>query len=375
MKTPILIAFAGLFLLTYSIDAAAQLKDGDLVKIKNVNSGKYIRPGNTISGSSEQVVLSDAANDAQCRWKVVLDKTPRSTGGPFYRLQNAQTNKFLGVFNASMESYGLICQKPDANQQDQWWKLESTSTAFKLKNKNSGLYIAVEGGSRTNGSPLIQWGDEGQQDILWQFETLDGEASEGRGRKVLFDVILHYIGVSEATRNRIDNGDCKRIFGYVRTELWELDNNNEMRRRLSSYNNQPEFLFQETNSNSPPTSAVSYYQERRAALNNSVAGKITYNIPEAFLQQGKVMLIVKTYLGSRHKDSDLSSYDALGMKEQVQSTFIINSGRLPSETIQVNTDLTTTFSGMGIELIGVSPTGPRTDDTHTMWVKFSCKIN
>jgi hypothetical protein len=63
------------------------------------------------------------------------------------------------------------------------------------------------------------------------------------------------------------------------------------------------------------------------------------------------------------------------MKEEIQNFYILNVNSLPSETIRVNTDLSTHFSGMGIDLIAVSPTAPGSDDTHNFLVKFSCKIN
>ncbi len=257
-----------------------------------------------------------------------------------------------------------------------YWKLEKIATGFKLKNKNSGLLAAVEGGSVNNNAKLIQWTDQGQPDTEWQFETVGTNISTATGKKVLFDVVLNYIAVSEATRNRIDNGDCRRIFGQVSTELWELDENNEMKTRLRSYNNMSELVYNQTNFQGPPTAGLSYHQDDRNASANSQMGKVTYNIPEILLKEKKLMLVVKTFLGTRHKDSDLSSFDALKMSEEQRNTYILDYRSSRTETIEAITDLANTNQNMNLlNLVIPFSNFARADDTHKIWVKFTCKKN
>ena len=249
MKCKSIFPLTTLFLLATSIVVNAQLKDGEIIRLKNVNSGKYAKPANIASGAEElnaQVILYSRSDESRMKWKAIA-----VTGG-YFKFQNLETQKFLGVLNRSKEQYGFICQKNEmvrqplnvtpVNNEDLYWKLEKSGTGYKLKNKNSGLVAAVEGGGTGNNAKLIQWSDQGQGDILWQFEAVGTSSSTASGKKVLYDVILNYIAVSEATRNQIDNGDCRRIFGQVSTELWELDENNEMKTRLGSYNNMPELI-------------------------------------------------------------------------------------------------------------------------------------
>jgi len=355
-----------------AITVNAQLKDGDIVRIKNVNAGKYVVPKDVSTAANSQVVINTGRDDAWFKWKVVAEQ------GGYYRFQNMHTNMFLGTLGSSKEQYGFICQKYAARTNpDVLWKLVNAGTGFKVKNKNSNLFIAVEGGSKNNNAVMIQWSDNAQPDIIWQFETAGSGNSTAGGKKVLLDIVLNYLAVSEATRNRIDNGDCKRIFGQVSTELWELDENNEMKTKLRSYNNMPEMIFDNPNFQNPPTAALSYYQDNPAASANNQMKKVTYNIPENLLKEKKLMLVVKTNLGTRHKDNDFATFDALAMKEEIRNTYILNE-RGKSETIETITDLASHKSGGDMFLLGhVIPWAvfAKADDTHKIWIKFNVKIN
>lgn len=361
----------------------AQLKDGEIVRIKNIKSGKYAKPTSPTVGGPDvnrQIILFTRSEEAGMKWKAIA-----VTGG-YFKFQNVETNKFLGVLNRSKEQYGFLCLKNEMiprplnvtpiNNEDLYWQLEKTTTGYKLKNKNSGLLAAVEGGGINNNSKLIQWGDQGQPDIEWQFETVGTTNSTATGKKVLFDVVLNYIAVSEATRNQVDNGDCRRVFGQVSTELWELDENNEMKTRLRSYNNMSELVYNQTNYQGPPTAGLSYHQDNRTASNNSQMGKVTYNIPESLLKEKKLMLLVKTFLGTRHKDNDFASFDALKMATEKTDTYILDYRATRTETIEAITDLANTNQSMNlINLIIPFSNFARADDTHKLWVKFSCKRN
>jgi len=355
------------------ISSTAQLKDGDIIKIKNVNSSKYARPSEGSTAGNSLIILS-SGNDETFKWKVIAQP------GGYYMFQNVQSSLYLSVMDASREQYGFIGQLASWRQSHGLWKLEKTAKGFKVKNKNSNLFLAVEGGGKENNTRLVQWGDQGQPDIQWQFEPAGSGTSAATGKKVMFDVVLNYIAVSEATRNRIDNGDCKRVFGQISTELWELDENNEMKTKLRSYNNMPEMIYNQTNHDGPPTAALSYYQDNPAASARNEMGKVTYNIPETLLKQKKLMLVVKTYIGTRHKDNDFASYDALRMQQETQSTYILDYRTTRSETIQTITDLASRANSSTADMILLGHIIPsaifaRADDTHKLWVKFSCKIN
>ena len=139
---------ATLFILL-AFTTQAQLKDGEIVRIKNVKSGKYAKPTNPPVGGPDvnrQIVLFTRTEEAGMKWKAIA-----VTGG-YFKFQNLETNKFLGVLNRSKEQYGFICLKNEMiprplnvtpiNNEDLYWQLEKTATGYKLKNKNAVLSTA-----------------------------------------------------------------------------------------------------------------------------------------------------------------------------------------------------------------------------------------
>lgn len=352
-----------------TIPATAQLVNGAVYKIKNVTSGRYAQTGFGSLANGATIHLYDNQEANHFKWKAVY-----VTGG-YYKFQNIQSNKYLAVLYGSKELNAKICQWDDALRQATMWKLESISTGFKIKNRNSGFFMGVQGGSSDNGALLVQGNEDAGNDKTWQFEKVNLATSTATGRKVLLDVVLNYIAVNESTRNRVDNGDCKRVFGIIQTELWELDENNEMKIQLASYNNVPEFLFNQRNFQSPPPAALSYQHNMEYAANNQI-GKVTYNIPQVLLARKKVMLVVKTYLGTRHKDNDFATYDCLKMDNEKQSTYILDATGVLSETIQANTDLSASRRDMHLQdYIIPFAIFQNTDDTHKLWIKIATKKN
>lgn len=361
---PVIIRFyAFLFCILIAGVSEAQIRGGEIVRIKNISSGKYMVPASTNSSSGAQLVIGTLRTEPLFNWRVVA----LQSGG--YQFFNQQNNMVLCISGESRLTNAAIIQQADNLPASSVWTLVKTTRGFKIKSKLSEKIIAVENAGTANNAKLLQSLDNSGPDKEWQFEIAGSGTPAVQGKKVLYDLNLNYIAVSEATRNRIDNGDCRRIFGQISTELWELDENNEMKTRISSYNNMPEIIYQQSNYSNPPTAGLSYYQDK---LDASSMGKVTYNIPEELLKKRKVMLVVKTNLGTRHKDNDFASYDALRMKEEIESTYILDTRTSRTETIQSITDLSALSQDM--HLTGYSiPSNyfQRTDDAHKIWVRLS----
>ena len=351
-----------------AIPATAQLVNDAVYKIKNVASGRYAQTGYGSLANGATIHLYDNQDANHFKWKAIAVR------GGSWKFQNINSNKYLAVLDASRQPYGNICQWDDIVRQATSWKLEKASTGFKIKNTNSNLFVGVEGGSKENGALMVQWGDDGALDKIWQFEKINLTTSTATGRKVFIDVVLHYIGVLEDTRPRIDNGDCARVYGAIQTELWELDENNEMKTQLASYNNMPEFLFNQPNFQSPPQNGRIPPGPGENVLD--VMGKVTYNIPESLVNERKLMLVVKTNIGTRHKDNDFATYDCLRMAEVKQSTFILDNRGGLKETIQARTDLASSRRDMHFQDY-VIPFAifQHTDDTHRLWIGIESKKN
>lgn len=350
--------------------AHAQLTNGDLVTIKNVSSGKFVKAKGFALDSPIVHSSLTTSNTIFGQWKVIA----QPTGG--YMFQTKMNGYYLGIKPIEGSANGYIVQRMlTATNKDElsWFLIRTTTGRYQLKNKKNKRILAVEGSLAVENAKLVHTVNTNPPGKEWIFTTVPADGNPPtEGKKVLFDVILNYIAVSEATRNRIDNGDCRRVFGQIKTELWELDDNNQKKTRIASYENMPEFIYNQQNYVSAPTEGLSYYQDNRTDAAKNEMGKVTYNIPESLLANKKIMLVVKTYLGSRHKDGDLSSYDAVKMKQEKQSTYILDNRISRTETIQGVTeryynDMTLTGSTINAAIFQSG------DDTHKLWIAITCK--
>jgi hypothetical protein len=373
MKKNILCLFVQVLTAIAPVVVNAQLTNGDFVTIKNTSSGKFVKAkGFGVDSAIVHGTLT-ASNTVFCQWKVI------ALPGNMYMFQTRMNGNYLGIKSSEAPGDGYIVQRwrNSTNLAEISWSLLRTASGYQLKNVKSKQVLGVEGALTQENGNLVHTTNANSVGKSWVFTsvpaTTGGVTTQNQGRKVLFDIVLNYIAVSEATRNRIDNGDCRRVFGQIKTELWELDNNNQKKTRITSYESMPEFVYNQLNYLSGPTAGLSYYQDNRTEAAKNEMSKVTYNIPENLLNNRKVMLVVKTYLGTRHKDGDLSSYDAVKMKQESQSTYILDNRVSRTETIQGITERY--FNDM--TLIG-GPAIPKSvfqqgDDTHKLWVAITCK--
>lgn len=350
----------------------AQLTNGDIVNIKNTGSGKYVMAKGFAVDSAIVQGRLNSSNAIFGQWKVI------ALPGGFYMFQTKMYGYYLGIKPVEGAGNGYIIQRlrSAAVQDELCWSLIRTTGGYQLKNKKNKRILGVEAPLTQEHAKLVHTINSNPPGKDWVFTSASASAdpaTANTGRKVLYDIVLNSIAVSEATRNRIDNGDCRRVFGQIKTEVWELDENNQKKRRIPAYENMAEYIYNQLNYVSAPTEGLSYYQDNRADAANNVMGKVTYNIPEDMLNNRKIMLVVKTYLGSRHKDSDLSSFDAVKMKQEIQSTYILDNRNSRAETIQGITERY--FNDM--ILTGSPPISKslfqQGDDTHKFWITVTCK--
>lgn len=358
------------FILIFFIPVAlpAQFTNGSLVGIKNYASQKFVIAKAYVPDSAVFIAPMTNSNVNFGLWRIIIGN------GGYCMLQTKEGNNYLGIKSDTGAANNNIIQRrlTETNRDELTWLLVRAAGGYQLRNKKNNRFLTeLLSGSRpfrnlintVNVTPASMW-------VINPIST--SPATADTSKKVLYDVMLNYIGVSEATRNRIDNGDCRRVFGEIRTEVWELDNNNQKKRRLTSYDNMPEFIYKQYNILGPPTEALSYYQDNLNQADKNVVAKVTYNIPEALLNNRKILLVVKAHLGSRHKDSDFSSFDALRMKEEKTFTFILDNRNERKETLQAITERIITdlvFSGQtfGGNLFYNG------DDTHKFWMNITCK--
>jgi hypothetical protein len=373
MKKSILCLFIQVLAAIAPVVVNAQLTNGDFVTIKNASSGKFVKAKGFGVDSAIVHGTLNASSFIFSQWKVI------ALPGNIYMFQTRMNRNYIGIKSTEAPGDGYVVQRgrTSTNLAEISWSLLRTASGYQLKNVKSKQLLGVEGVLTQENGNLVHTTNANSVGKSWVFtsvpSTTGGGTTQNQERKVLFDVVLNYIAVSEATRNRIDNGDCRRVFGQIKTELWELDNNNQKKTRITSYESMPEFVYNQLNYLSGPTAGLSYYQDNRTEAAKNEMSKVTYNIPENLLNNRKVMLVVKTYLGTRHKDSDLSSYDAVKMKQESQTTYILDNRVSRTETIQGITERY--FNDM--ILIGGPPIHnsvfQQGDDTHKLWVAITCK--
>lgn len=152
-----------------------------------------------------------------------------------------------------------------------------------------------------------------------------------------------------------------------------MDESNNMVKRITPYNNMAEGVFQQLDYKSPAPVAYSFHQEKGSTIE---MGKVTYNIPEDLLKQRRIMLVVRTNIGTRHKDNDFATYDALRMAQEKETSFILDGSILTvgktDKTIQVNTDPSASNRAMHVQDIVIPfAVFQRTDDTHNIWLNMT----
>ncbi len=93
-----------------------------------------------------------------------------------FKLRNGNSGMYLAVLGAVKQNGGNIVQGADVGQPDIVWVFErQEGKAFKIRNGNSGRYLAVVGNSKARGGNIIQWRDVGQPDLIWEREKVEGK--------------------------------------------------------------------------------------------------------------------------------------------------------------------------------------------------------
>ncbi|MFJ2960631.1 RICIN domain-containing protein [Streptomyces sp. NPDC087270] len=89
-------------------------------------------------------------------------------GGTWYRVQNKNSGKVLGVDGMSTADSANVVQFTDNGTADHDWQFtEVGDNRFTVKNRNSGLLLAVAGASQADSVQVQQYHDNGTADHYW----------------------------------------------------------------------------------------------------------------------------------------------------------------------------------------------------------------
>ena len=80
--------------------------------------------------------------------------------------------------------------------------------------------------------------------------------------KVSYEFTLRQISIAEATRNRIDNNDCRQTWGEVEVKFYELDANNQIKSQNRIQADLDEASLFNLHIQGPSHRSNSYYQDR-----------------------------------------------------------------------------------------------------------------
>ncbi len=148
-------------------------QEGDAFKIQNGSSGKYL----TVAGNGGAVIQWTDVGQPGLLW----DREKAETAG-CYKFKNRDSGLYLAVDEGSLAEVADVVQRADAGQSGLIWcpepieDPESATAAddtIKLRNDYSRLYLAVHGGASHDGANVIQSGHAGRPDIVWVLEHQD----------------------------------------------------------------------------------------------------------------------------------------------------------------------------------------------------------
>lgn len=204
---------------------------------------------------------------------------------------------------------------------------------------------------------------------------IDSPTGEMDNEEVLVNISLNYIAVSETTRRRIDNGDCKRFFGNVWARLGTLDGDLEFGHYIDPVRDD-NILYVENNTQSSAPIAYSYYQDDMEEAKSETMGKVSFLVPENLLKAGRIQLELIYQLGTHHKDNDFATYDYLCMPLTAKTETLDPkiADRNESQTFLIKTNTEEAESGRDVAFQDfVIPFAflRGTDDTHFIWMHYT----
>jgi hypothetical protein len=162
-----------IFFITQIQNVSAQILSGmygnygKFVHLKCVANNKVAQVGNGGTNNGDKIYTYNNENYLHFNWQII------DGGDGFVKLRNQNSGKFLAVEGGSVENYKYIVQWDDDGREDIKWKVEylaGSFTNFKLVNKKSNKILAIEGGAGQGDAKLVQWNSDNNSDKIWQFE-------------------------------------------------------------------------------------------------------------------------------------------------------------------------------------------------------------
>jgi hypothetical protein len=189
-----------------------------------------------------------------------------------------------------------------------------------------------------------------------------------KDKKVSFEITLNLISVAEATRNSIDNNDCRQTWGEVTVSFAELDAYGQVNQANPIKADFGENTFFNLPVRGPSHRSNSYYQDRRGVNDDNFIKRISVRVSENMVKNRRIVALVSCSMQTAHKDNDFASYDHLRMISPKLATFYLEDIPSKDESMSVITDGKYT-----IEKEVIFTNGGNSDDSHRIWLNFIIK--
>ncbi|WP_407914420.1 RICIN domain-containing protein [Kitasatospora sp. NE20-6] len=154
------------------------------------------------------------------------DGTVWTAGGAAYRIRNRNSGKVLGVDGMSTADSAQVVQFADSGTDDHLWQLVDNGDGwYRIRNVHSGKVLGVDVMSTADSARVVQFADNGTADHLWQL--VDNGDGWYRVRNRNSGKVLGVDGMSTADSARVvqfaDNGSADHLWllhpdGQLRVE-------------------------------------------------------------------------------------------------------------------------------------------------------------
>ncbi|MFC9932525.1 RICIN domain-containing protein [Streptomyces sp. NPDC127190] len=144
----------------------------DFKWLHNAWTGKCAAvPGGSTDGGT-QIIQWPCGPFVDHLWKAVPTVTQGSV--VYNHVLNGNSAQCLAVQGGSKEAGAPVIQWPCGDFPDHNWALMEDRYGFRLKNLNSQMCLTIPGGVPDDGIGLIQWPCGDQTDQVWKFDTPTG---------------------------------------------------------------------------------------------------------------------------------------------------------------------------------------------------------
>lgn len=138
--------------------------------------------------------------------------------GVWYRIQNRNSGKVLGVAGMSTQDSANVVQFGDNGTADHLWQLTDLGNdRWTVTNRNSGLLLAVNAASQADSAPVQQFHDNGTPDHYWHL--IDDGDGWYRIRNAHSGLVLGVDGMSTADSAQVvqfeDNRTADHLWRFL----------------------------------------------------------------------------------------------------------------------------------------------------------------